>query len=297
MQNRLKNRQASPARFEPTDYGVWRGDEAQVPEKQLPGAPAETVFDALFADVICKLKSDRGPAQPNHLADRPPQQWALKPEHFAEFEALLLEGKADEAIEYIHYLKKAGISERAVLLGLLPSAARRLGEMWKRDTRDFAEVTIGLCSLHRILRRRSWSEADVPIPSANAPSIFLTTLVGEQHVFGVSIVAEIFRDAGWFVSACPATRHAELTTALKKTWFDVLGISASSAFDTVETGEFIQELRRSSRNPGIKVLVGGHAFSTVADRLRSIGADAFVADAETAPVVAARLHLSETVCG
>lgn len=295
MQNRLTNRRASPACFEPTDYGVWRGDQAQISEKRSADAPVETVFDALFADVVCKLRSDHGAAQSDHRADRSPQQGPFVCAYDAEFVALLLEGKADEAVEFIQHLRQAGISEQGILLRLLPSAARRLGEMWERDTHDFAEVTIGLCSLHRILRLRSWAEKDVPIPSANAPSIFLTTLVGDQHVFGVSIVAEIFRDAGWFVRACPGNEHSDIMNALKKTWFDVLGISASSAFDISATSKFIQQLRRVSRNPGIKVLVGGHAFSEVADRLKSIGADAFVADAGAAPVIAKRLHLSEIV--
>ncbi|MHA7873418.1 MAG: cobalamin B12-binding domain-containing protein, partial [Hyphococcus sp.] len=113
----------------------------------------------------------------------------------------ILNDSATAAHQQIDALVARGVSRDAICLELMATTARRLGDMWDNDLCDFTQVTIGLCRLHEILRNNSALSVDadstVRHGGVGAPRVLLSTACGDQHVFGVVMVAEFFREAGW----------------------------------------------------------------------------------------------------
>jgi methanogenic corrinoid protein MtbC1 len=233
------------------------------------------------AEIIPRLVLARRAAQ-----DCPPVH-ALVPgapalEEVAELASLALARDGTVASSYVGALHTRGVSAETLYLDLLAPAARHLGELWKEDLCSFTEVTLGLWRLHQVLRELSpafQSEADHPAHGLRA---LLAPAPGEQHTFGLSMVAEFFRRAGWDVWSGPVTSRQELVGMVRSAWFAVVGLSVSSErkLDEVATG--IRAIRRASRNRSIGVMVGGPMFLEHPDWVARVGADATAVDGRQA---------------
>jgi len=73
-------------------------------------------------------------------------------------------------------------------------------------------------------------------------------------------------------------------------WFDVIGISVGSEPQLDKVGELIHGLRRASKNPEVRVMLGG-PVTISSDYARQCGANAVAADAEQAIAIATQLAL------
>ena len=220
-----------------------------------------------------------------------------------EFVALVLDGEDRECAAFVEKLLARGVSGDAILMDLLAGAARRLGEMWERDEQDLVVVTLGLCRLHQLLRERAWSDARSDGRSSGAksgfargfgrgaggPKILLATICGDQHMFGLLLVAEMFRKAGWRVVIEGGAELDEVAEVVGRENFDVVGMSASCAFSTAEAAREIGELRAASKNRDLKVFVGGLVFSENPALVAALGADGWARDAKSAPALASNL--------
>jgi hypothetical protein len=99
---------------------------------------------------------------------------------------------SDTLVEEVHRLLAGGVTHEDLLLKLLAPAARRLGKMWDDDSCDFADVTIGLMKLHRVLERVNAEGPSGMGAGGNSPRVLLAPAPGEQHVFGIVMVGEFF---------------------------------------------------------------------------------------------------------
>ncbi len=191
---------------------------------------------------------------------------------------------ASAADELIAALLARGVPVETIFLDLLGGAARRLGELWERDLCDFTDVTIGLCRLHQMLRDHSVvHQPPHAQPAAEGPSVLLCTACADQHVFGVVMVAEFFRRAGWRVWSEPGAVRAEVASLLARQPFDLLGLSAACSAPVEEVASEIESFRRASTNRALRVLVGGRLFVEAPQLTEAVGADAMALDAESAP--------------
>lgn len=193
---------------------------------------------------------------------------------------------------FVNGLIGRGIPREAIYLDLLTGAARRLGEMWEKDEADFTDVTIGLCRLHQILREQgAFNGADLSRP-ADAPSILLATSGGDQHVFGVVMVSEFFRRAGWRVWSDPAASFNDLKKLVAQERFDAIGLSAACDIEEGAIAAEIAALRAASSNPSIVILVGGGLFNNNPELVKAVGADATAIDGKSAVELGQRLVVS-----
>lgn len=182
-----------------------------------------------------------------------------------------------------------GASHEDVLLRLLAPAARRLGELWDDDRVDFADVTIGLMKLHRVLERLN---AETPCglgAGRAAPRVLLAPAPGEQHVFGVVMVGEFFAKSGWRVQCETAPCDDDLVAAAAADHYDVIGLSVSAELNIKTLRTAIRKVRGASRNRDVKVLVGGQVFNGDPGLARRVGADATATDGVRAVVTAERM--------
>lgn len=213
------------------------------------------------------------------------------------FVALVLNGSADDVGNFVDAMVARGVPLEAVFIDLLSVTARRFGEMWEEDECDFAQVTVGLCRLHEVLRHNS-VVGDLVFRNAEAGrrSILLSTACGDQHVFGLLIVAEFFRREGWRVWSEPGTELADLKSLVARQFFDIVGLSVTREATPEAVQAEIGQLRTASVNPALKVMVGGHCFQREPDLVDAVGADGWAQDAASAPLAGKNL-LAELSAG
>lgn len=209
------------------------------------------------------------------------------PREIADFADLAVHGDVRQLTRSVDALRDRGLDYEAILLELLAPAARLLGERWLSDEATFADVTIGLTRLHHLLHEIMDLCGDL-VPAAGAPRALLVPAAGEQHTFGLVMVEAFLRSAGWEVWPS-AAGGAEATTLARQRHFDVVGISASCEARLDSLAALVRELRRTSCNAQLAVLVGGPLFVDHPEYAKAVGADAAARDGREACRVAERL--------
>lgn len=248
--------------------------------------PSAELARMVEAEIIPRLMLAHR-ARDEARADPPPPA----PPDAAEVAALAdiaLAGDARQLSRHVDAVSDRGVGLDVVLLDLLAPAARLLGERWLSDETSFADVTIGLARLHRLLHELVDVDADLDASLAPSPRTRRALLVpaeGEQHSFGLLMVETFLRRAGWEV--WPGA--ADAARLVRRRHFDVVGISASSEARLDAVAGLIREVRRASCNAGVAVLVGGPVFVAHPEYAALVGADATGCDAREACRAAERL--------
>lgn len=206
-----------------------------------------------------------------------------KPDAMVQFAALVLGDKDAAAFAFVQETMAQGMSVESVFLDLLAPTARHLGELWESDATDFANVTLGVGRLQLIMHQLGEAFFEQGSPSDSGESALLTTIPGEQHSFGLSMVAEFFRRAGWNLCTGPFSSHQELTSLVHNHWFDVVGFSVSSDRRLEELKQDIHDIRRDSRNKNVGIMLGGPMMARNPGLVASMGADMMSLDATIAP--------------
>jgi MerR family transcriptional regulator, light-induced transcriptional regulator len=207
----------------------------------------------------------------------------------AEFSRLISTHDLSVASAYVSALLNRGVPLEKIYLELLAPAARLLGEWWKEDLRDFTEVTSGLCRMHQLLHE--FSPAFLHDAPAAAPGrcVLLVPMPGEQHSFGLIMVAEFFRREGWDVWDLHPSTPEDLLGVVRKQSFAVVGVSLACESRLEELPSLLAAIRERSRNPGVGVMVGGQPFIGHPERVVQVGADCTAADGRHATIEAAKL--------
>lgn len=206
-----------------------------------------------------------------------------------EFARLVTTHDVSVASAYVHAMLTRGVSLEKIYLDLLAPAARLLGEWWKDDLRDFTEVTSGLCRMHQLLHEFSpvfLTDAQAAVPNK---CVLLVPMPGEQHSFGLIMVAEFFRRDGWDVADLHPSTAEDLLVMVRRHWFAVVGVSLSCESRLGEMPGLIAAIRASSRNRGLGVMVGGQPFIGHPERVSRVGADCTASDGRCAALEADRL--------
>jgi methanogenic corrinoid protein MtbC1 len=184
-----------------------------------------------------------------------------------------------------------GLGLADICLAVLAPTARPLGAMWDDDRCSFAEVTTALGTLHSMLHRLR-QICDPPLPIRDlSRRVLLASASGDQHTFGLPIVAEVFRHSGWDVSVETASVEADLLNTVRGNWFAVVGISIALDQQTAALGRTIRAIRQVSCNRTIGILLGGPALIRRPDLARLAGADGTASNAKQAVLRASSLRL------
>jgi len=211
-------------------------------------------------------------------------------DEIAEFGALVMASEIGAASVYFDAMRAKGHSLDTLFVHFLEPTARYLGELWEQDRCDFIDVTLGVAHLQELLSVFG-SQDDIPVRDSDHRALLLTT-PGEKHVFGVEMVARFMRGAGWDVTSSHGVGPKEGVRLVANDWYGVVGLTLSAEAGLETTARLIEEIRRASINPTIRVMVGGPLFLREPDRVTQVGADAAARDAPSAVVLAKKLLLS-----
>ncbi len=193
------------------------------------------------------------------------------------------------AVQYVRGLMAAGTSIESVYIDLLAPTARRLGSLWEADECDFVEVTVAMGRIQRLLRDLSQHFLADAARTETVGNALLTCVPGEQHTLGVIIVAEFLLRDGWRVLVGAPWTEGDLLAMVANESFDVIGFSVGCENRLSALKREIHRLRAASRNPNVRVMVGGKVFIDEPDMVTRVGADAYAVDARDAPKTARAL--------
>lgn len=157
-------------------------------------------------------------------------------------------------------------------LALMELIAGELGARWRRDESGFVGVSVALARLQTLLRRIA---ADRPreAPLRDTGTVLLTTPPGEEHVFPLHLLDEIFVSRGWETRvACPA--EGELVDAhLLGQRHDIICFSWSTGALRRSAVNALKRLRRHFRPSTTLLLAGGVSSVEQKEMLLQLGVD------------------------
>jgi methanogenic corrinoid protein MtbC1 len=244
------------------------------------------VFEtAIVPELAERHGSDPEPAARKKVAEQIPQ------EDRARLTALALVNDLAGCTAVVESLvaRQYGFSE--ICLGALGAAAADLGQMWSDDRCSFVEVTAGLGTLHIVLEQMSKRfVANVPVRNRSR-RILLASLSGEQHSFGLTILGDLFRQAGWDVTIERARTPSDIAALVHAQWFAIAGLSVAADERAPLLEGTIHLIREGSLNPHIGVMVGGQALLQHPELASHIGADISACNGEEAVLRAEGLRL------
>ena len=166
----------------------------------------------------------------------------------------------------------------SVCLDLLAPAARHLGDLWCEDICSFTDVTIGLMRLQSALLAVTVPAPGLASGADGRRTILLAPVPGDQHSFGVTMVAGFFERAGWDVTQLNECAPESLEAAVRANWYGVVGLSAGSAARLGGLSRLLPRLRAFSRNPDLGIMLGGPIFVAQPELARDLGADTTAAN-------------------
>lgn len=258
-----------------------------------PERHAALLADAIEREIVPRLVISHDPQLTQHAAPDPNDVAGYPTVGVHDRDTLLRHALASDvaaAITLVETLHAQGIALERLYLGLLAPVARELGERWTEDEVDFTAVTSGLLCLHHVLRAFSPAFQREAGRGSEGRRALLAPVPGEQHIFGLAMVAEFMRRAGWDAWCEPAATAEELSAMLARDWFAVIGFSVSAETNLETLAAVIRAMRRASRNPALGVLVGGRVFVERPELVALVGADATASDARQAALQAESLR-------
>jgi len=267
---------------------VDNGRDARMTGRKTGGEPGQPGFGGSSRQMASLVKAIEGEIVPRLVLSRRAARNAAglregddaSPDdrNVRELAMMLLKHDATVALAYVESIREVGTPLSAIYLNLLAPAACRLGELWREDRCTFVEVTLGLCSLHQVLRSLSPQFVAEASAAGRGRRILLVPAPGEQHTFGLMMVVEFFRRSGWDVRYEAAECMDDLVRLVRGEWFSVIGLSLGCESRIESVAPAIRSLRRASCNRGLGVMVGGSVINTRPDLVPLMGADATAAD-------------------
>ena len=214
---------------------------------------------------------------------------ALTQQQLLDFAELVLGGEHQAVIAFVEALRAHGLSVDAICLSLLAPTARHLGKLWDADLCDFTRVTLGLSRLQQILRCFPLDTAADSDSGKRKDRVLLLPASGEQHSFGLAIVAEFLMRAGWDVTGGSSAIDMDLPKLVEREFFDIVGLSIGCRHHIDAVTTEIASIRGASRNPDVRIMVGGPILTEHPEFARIVNSDTYAIDAQDAVVQARKL--------
>jgi methanogenic corrinoid protein MtbC1 len=270
------------------DHGAEQPEDA--PDEARMARLVRTIEGEIVPRLVLARRVTAGPAEA-----RAPGRGCPDAADVRDFVRLLLAHDVPVASAYVESVRQRGASLDAVCLRLLAPAARELGVLWEKDECDFMQVTVGLCRLHQLLRELGPEFRAAEAEPKLDRRILLAAVPGEQHTFGITLVAQFLRRAGWDVWHEFPDTNTQIMEVLRQNWFTVVGLSVGYDIRLDAVAAIVAAIRRGSRNSRVGILVGGPVLVAKPEIASLVGADATAMDGEEAVVRAEQMCHAQAV--
>jgi methanogenic corrinoid protein MtbC1 len=205
----------------------------------------------------------------------------IDPAELDRFSRQVMVADLGTLLDHIELLIRRGVGVETIYFDLLSPAAKRLGEMWEADDCTFTDVTIGLCRLQQLVYEFA-DRVHVESGGGDGRTALFALTPGDHHSFGLVLVVEYFRRAGWRTVCMPDATAQDLIDTVRSERFDLVGFSMANERWLDILPPVIADVRAASVNTDLKVIVGGRAFENDPSRVAQVGADHTAGDAREA---------------
>lgn len=186
------------------------------------GVLAPQSVENLAGDIVRRLAY--AAAKAPRFEDEP----VISAESVADFCDALVQPEPTAALQFIEARRAEGLTRHGVYIGYIGASARRLGEGWDENRLSFAEVTIGTGHLYALMRALRAEGPSDRLPFDMRRCALFATVPGEDHGIGITIAADLFRDAGWEIDLQTGTDHEGLIGHVEDTQPQIIGLSLST---------------------------------------------------------------------
>jgi MerR family transcriptional regulator, light-induced transcriptional regulator len=201
--------------------------------------------------------------------------------------AALLRADRAEAIRMVMAEIERGADLGDVFLDVLQDSQREAGRLWSTNQISVAKEHFCTAVTQQIIAQLYPRVMAQPKSGLRA---LVACVSGEQHELGARMVADFLELAGWdAVYLGRDTPAAALADAVREYAPDLVGLSASMAFNFPVICDSIAAVRRADATGRLKVLVGGFQFDAQPDLWVASGADGYAPDGRAATLAAAAL--------
>ncbi|WP_054144314.1 cobalamin B12-binding domain-containing protein [Bosea sp. AAP35] len=200
----------------------------------------------------------------------------------ADFAEMIVRKPLSAARAHLDGLRDRGLTAEALITSMLSATARHLGVLWEQDRCTFVDVTVGLSRLQQLLRVYGPAFEISPAPEVERGRVLLAVVPGEQHTFGLAVVEEFFRRAGWHVQSEFLPSKPILLEHVRTEWFDLVGLSASGEVAAANVAAVVKAVRACALNKKLHIMLGGNLFVADPALAVSLGADFGARDAAEA---------------
>lgn len=197
--------------------------------------------------------------------------------------------------QHVTDLLAKGVTLESVFLYLLTPVARHLGDCWLEDSLSFVDVHLGLCRLHQLVCECEAIGYRAESVQAIDKSILLSSTPGEDHTFGVTMVADFFRRYGWRVSNLCGLGSDFVLTRISSTEYSAVGFSLHGDHNYDQLAAMIAEVKKKTINTELLIMVGGDFFNRHPHMVEKAGADIFASDGRQAVLLANNACLRNTL--
>lgn len=232
--------------------------------------------EGLAREVLARLAAHhRDAAAPRAAADGAPD-----PVLVAAFcDALLLPDRT-APLRFVNEVLAQIVSDRDGFLNHVAAASRMLGARWDADTVTFVEVASSVGKLYTLVRAARSAAAGQTRSTDPRKTALFAPVPGERHTLGVTIAAELFREAGWDIDLQVEGTHDTLVARAERLRPAVIGLSVSASSGLDGLARLVAALRLAV--PGALVAVAASGGMDADALRRMIDLDLVVTDARQA---------------
>lgn len=270
---------------------IWSAIKGDERHNDIEVLSQHLVTSRLFSDwdLLFYRKLDQAPKS---LLERLRQRNPLA-KHVPALVRLALEANEPALNNLFAKLAEKGWEGDAMVRDLLEPAARAMGDAWIADECSEFDLTLGLGMLqmagHAVRYRK-----DPEALRDSQYTILLAAAPGEPHIFGPSLLADQFTDAGWAVEMVFPSSQEALQNQLQDQQPDAVDIALSDALPrqgkVSKLRETVEQSRWSVSDHPLVVSVGGRLFAEASATAELVGADH-----ARESIAGTRLSLSELV--
>jgi MerR family transcriptional regulator, light-induced transcriptional regulator len=189
----------------------------------------------------------------------------------------LLEGNTRKCYDIVNESLKTEKDVEKFYLQIIQPVMYEIGMLWESGIVSVAQEHLASAIVSRIMATTSMIKTKSPQTRGKA---VVTAAPNEFHEIGAWMISDLLEYEGWEVRYLGAnTPKEDLLKLLKSFQPHLLALSVSMPFNIIKAKEIISSVKENNELNKILIMVGGRPFNETVDLWRSIGADAFAANA------------------
>ena len=180
--------------------------------------------------------------------------------------------------------KNSTASQLNILKIILP-VIYKIESDWLSDRRNFSDTLLAFWNIEQLIKNHSDKISGLIKPFTNFKnplSILLAPAPGCEHTIGVFAVFNHFRSQGYTPVMLNKVTRGSIIDIVTSDYFDYIGISVGHDEGLDGLTDLLIDLRSTSINPAIKIIVGGNIFTLPKSEYSWIGADFLATSPEDA---------------